>query len=532
MRTSRNSSPISDRHSRGQVFIILALAFLAIMAFVGLAVDAGLAFIAYGKLARAVDAAALSAAAQFREGRQEYEMVDAAENAMAINGIDVVSIDVDLCDYSLPEEDRDPQLCPTIRKKLVRITATAEIPLAFLRILGFNTVSLSASAVAEAASLDVVLVLDISESMAFDGDPDSADGNMLDPSVCNNADPSGADGYPGECQPFEEVKSAASDFVRLILDKADPIEEEDRLAIVTFGNGWSDNPNMGTFYRTAGWTSSQSDALAIIRDLKIVEPPKCFDDTTSDYIPAQEFGPCRRYDTPDTNNYGNNNKLFCISCILSNDEIGYYDNSGLTTTNIGGGLLRAGNMFAVETREDALWVVILLTDGLANATDPDRIDDITDYGTYPMGYCPPQSSEPWCLDTDVYSRHNEGDADYDADDYARDQADFVGCYPINQAAACGSQQGQGAVIFTIGLGNGVLDAVNEVNGRPYGTSLLRYIAAVGDDGNAATDPCEIFDTNDPADWQEWCGNYYYSPGTELSEVFEDIASRVFTRLAR
>jgi len=530
MRTSRKSFPISDQHSRGQVFIILALAFLAIMAFIGLAVDAGLAFIAYGKLARAVDSAALSAAAQFREGREEYEMVDAAENAMAINGVDVVSIDVDLCDYSLPEEDRDPQLCPTIRKKLVRITATAEIPLAFLRVIGFDTISLSASAVAEAASLDVVLVLDISESMAWDGDPNSSSGNMLDPSVCNNMDPSGSDGYPGECQPFEQVKSAASDFVRLVLDKADPEEEEDRLAIVTFGNGFSSNLDIGTHYRPTGnyfWTSDQGEALSIIRDLKVAQPDPCF---WPDGSPRQDTGPCIYYNPPDSTTFANFN---CLSCILAQDTLGHIDYSGLTTTNIGGGLLRAGNMYEFETREDALWVVILLTDGKANATDPATGDDITDYTTYPLGYCPYTSDQtPFCLDHDVYSRHNSSHSLYDADDYARDQADFVGCYPINQAASCGSQQGQGAVIFTIGLGTGVLDTENEVNGRPYGTSLLRYIAAVGDDGNAATDPCEIFDTNDPADWEEWCGNYYYSPGDELSEVFEDIASRVFTRLAR
>jgi hypothetical protein len=204
----------------------------------------------------------------------------------------------------------------------------------------------------------------------------------------------------------------------------------------------------------------------------------------------------------------------------------------MTTTNIGGGLLKAGDMFAFETREDALWVVIVLTDGLANATDMDENDDITDYATYPIGYCPRQNEEPWCLDHDVYSRHDEADADYDADDYARDMADFVGCYPVNQAAACGDQQGQGAVIFSIGLGEGVLYNLNEASNKPYGTTLLRYIAAVGDDGDAATDPCADYDTNNPDDWEEWCGNYYYSPGDELSEVFEDIASRVFTRLAR
>jgi hypothetical protein len=97
---------------------------------------------------------------------------------------------------------------------------------------------------------------------------------------------------------------------------------------------------------------------------------------------------------------------------------------------------------------------------------------------------------------------------------------------------CNGQAGQGAVMFTIGLGNGVLDTANEVNGKPYGTALLRYIAAVGDDGDPGSDPCSIY-WEDAADWEEWCGNYYFSPeGNQLSAVFQDIASRVFTRLTR
>jgi hypothetical protein len=88
------------------------------------------------------------------------------------------------------------------------------------------------------------------------------------------------------------------------------------------------------------------------------------------------------------------------------------------------------------------------------------------------------------------------------------------------------------VIFTIGLGDrvinnttcdaGVWGASCEPN---FGEKLLRYIAAVGDDGNPLTDPCSA--TGVGAD----CGNYYYSPtGSGLLEVFEAIASRIFTRI--
>jgi Flp pilus assembly protein TadG len=119
----------TDHTAKGQTFIILAVAFLVLVAFVGLATDAGLAFIAYGRLSRAADAAALSAAAQFREGRSVSEMRATAENAMAVNGVDFTAIDVEICDYSLPEDEQDPQICPQPeRKKLVRITVSADVP--------------------------------------------------------------------------------------------------------------------------------------------------------------------------------------------------------------------------------------------------------------------------------------------------------------------------------------------------------------------------------------------------------------------
>jgi hypothetical protein len=535
----------AHKRSKGQVFIIVAAAFLVLVAFVGLAVDVGLAFIAYGKLARSVDAAALAAAAQFREGRSISEMQATAENSMTVNGVNFTDIEIETCDWNAPPEAQDPQLCTQpYHKKLVRITVAADLPLAFMRVLGFDSVNLSASAISEAASMDVVLVLDISESMAWDapsGDP------LRNPAICNDTSlytgaedsgeyPNFPGGFPGECHPFEEVKHSASEFVLRVLDKpAD--EEEDRLAVVTFGNGWSNDPNMGTFVRTADWSNNVTDTLAIIQDLKIVEPNPCLYDYDP-YDIRTEWGPCIFYDPPDSMNAWDS--LYCISCgYPSPPELSYKN-----TTNIGGGLLRAGNMFGTDTREDSLWVVILLTDGMANTTDRSAEDDIYDITTYPVGHCPSDwngSGYDWplCQDENVFTRHDDDDvANYDADDYARDMADFVGCYPANQAAACGDQQGQGAVIFTIGLGDGVTDyndgTTYEVNGLPYGVSLLRYIADVGDDGDSESVPdfCDGL-WEDQTDWETWCGNYYFSPeGSDLVAVFQDIASRVFTRLAR
>lgn len=532
----------------GQALVLIAISFIAVLAFVGLAMDAGVMFIAMGNLRRATDAGALAAAAQFREGRTPAELEAAALSAIAVNGISPSTVTVELCDLT----DPDPFLCATgvggRTKKMVRVTATAQVQTAFLRVIGIRQITLSANSVSEAASMDVVLVIDISESMTFEADENplapGCQGTMCDPNVCNYTDIDGsADGYPGECQPFEKVKESAINFVSKILN-LDADVEQDRISIVTFADGWNSDPNRGTHFRhpwntylggsppagtigTAGqyWTSDRLEAIEMIKALITYNPPAC----NGTGIP----GPCRMY-----NESGDYMGAYCEYC-----DIGY---NGVTdewspymTTNIGGGLQRGGIMFAHQTREDALWIVVLLTDGLSNASNMNSTEDnITNILTYPIGFCP--EDDTLCQDTDVTTRHYadysvsppDYPADYDSDDFARDMADYVGCLPDNPADAC-TQDGQGAVIFTVGLGPEVTNNYAgkfqaEVNGKAYGASLLRYIAAVGDDADPATDPCAGI-----ADPTEWCGNYYFSPsGAQLNRVFEAIASRIFTRIAR
>jgi Flp pilus assembly protein TadG len=48
------------KHSRGQIMVVFAVALLALLFFIGLAVDAGAMYITYGQLKRAVDAAAVN----------------------------------------------------------------------------------------------------------------------------------------------------------------------------------------------------------------------------------------------------------------------------------------------------------------------------------------------------------------------------------------------------------------------------------------------------------------------------------------
>ncbi len=499
---------INSRSEKGQAIILIAVGFVILLGFVGLTTDVGQLFIFMGHLRQAVDAASLAASGQYREGRTMAEMTSAAQEVVELNGIDpdAYTVTVESCDTT----PGDPQLCTTPPRKLIRVTGQLDVPTIFLQLVGVNNIRIHASSISEAASLDVVLVIDISESMGWDapeGDP------MRDPSQCNAADPGGAeDGYPGECQPFEEVKKAAVSFIGRILDKPTD-EEQDRLAIVTFSTGWNITSEItSTWVRGNGWYSDKDQATALVKSLMIYQPLSCSEDP---------FGPCLNYD--ESGNYAG---LYCRTCGNDPEDWSYY-----TTTNIGGGLLLAGNMFArIPVHEDALWVVILLTDGMANATDAKKDDDTTP-PPHPFGFCPENIDSPLCVDHDISTRHHSGDGLYDADDYAHDMADFVGCKPTNPAVACNGTTGQGAIVFAIGLGNEVLKHDYEVHDRPYGASVLRYVARVGyaGDPDPTKDPCKAKD--DAGDYSAWCGNYYFSPsGPQLTRVFEDIASRIYTRI--
>jgi hypothetical protein len=65
-------------------------------------------------------------------------------------------------------------------------------------------------------------------------------------------------------------------------------------------------------------------------------------------------------------------------------------------------------------------------------------------------------------------------------------------------------------------------------GGTIGEDLLRYMAAVGDDGDRTTDPCKAMSVGAA----QSCGQYYYAPdGNKLRKIFEDIATRIYTRIA-
>ncbi len=200
------------RLQSGQSIILLAMAMIALLGFVGIVTDISLLFVRYSSLSRAVDAAAVAAAGQMRrvpddegdpfdvsddvigEAASVAQLNLAARQFIEVYGIDPTTVLVETCrvqryrDDTGTPVDRDgtdlflsdgsvntaanpvdlmryEQLCTDDELKLVRVTAQIDAPTAFLHLLGYTTVTLTVEAISQTAVLDVVLVFDVSEAM-------------------------------------------------------------------------------------------------------------------------------------------------------------------------------------------------------------------------------------------------------------------------------------------------------------------------------------------------------------------------------
>jgi Flp pilus assembly protein TadG len=511
---------------RGQAILLIALAMVAIAAFVGLMVDVGVWFIEYGKLKRGIDAGAIAAVQQFRNGYDPADLAAAATNFLTLNDTSASNITIFRCkevligttwvvDTTVDGTMHDATLCTTPRRKLIRLVAERWVNFAFLRVIGINGTLIRARSVGEAASIDLVLVIDTSASMAYETDPagnDKTSNNepLEDPAFCN--DPANAT----PCQPLTDVKARAVDFVNNTDLLFFPY---DRVAIIAMTSQEPDTLERFPVDPVLTLNDNRDAVINAINSLKVHEPVACNWGGDADGVEAfPPKGTCR--------NYGpNGDEPFKgISCpikdrgvdleIFTGDEPG--DPTSCGSSNIGGALIRAGLEFARPglRRDEALWVVILLAGGPANATDPDEAL------VFPDGFCPMSTwnrptaeNIPNCRGADVSeaTRHYVNDADtsddleYDADDYARDQADFL-ANPVT---------GQDITLFTIGLGEFVQAASL---GDPYaGEKLLRYVAEEAAPGveNVAH------------------GFYRFSPDPAgLQAIFDAIAENIFTRIAQ
>ena len=531
---------IKARKDRGQAIVIIALGFVVLLAFSGLVVDVARVFLVRGQLRRAVDAGGLAAAGQFRLHATTDKIKNAATQIIISHGFysalgasptitatAVTSLTVQTCLDAAYAGNPNLHCDANPKRKFVQIDASASVPMIFLQLIGIPTVSVGAQSLGEAAAVDAVLVLDASEAQAYD--PPSAqyyngnaaqgcnpaDVGLLNVNACIHAC-NLANGGLGGCHPFQEVKDASINFINNLY------QNYDRIAVVNFNRNPTEVYALGT------------DLTQAINSISAMQ------------IPDMGGNACSYLTSPD-------------------------DLWKCTSSNIGDGLLKGSTEFAINKRQGSLWVMIVLGSGGADSTG--GYATIFDSETADWGFCPPRfdstypppplplggSSKadppPLCrsryFSTWKLATHTPITTTgmvsltfppaFDAKDYAVMWGNYIGSAANEKGTA-----GMGVLLYTIGLGKKVVCVAGTYNkttgacsqpwdwnyvdpdsGLPNGAEeLLRYIAAVGDDGDPSSDPC----IGAPSATQ--CGNYYFAPNSSgLNSIFLAIAGRIFTRLS-
>jgi hypothetical protein len=635
--------PRKTHLNRGQVIVVFAVTLLALIFFAGLAIDSGSLYVTYGQLRRAIDAAAVAAANDYKaEGAGNVapplsRMKAAALEVMKLHNLKEINADgtpamdlkVYVCDRD-GDRVRDADLvtfapeffniCPDTTtdsaRKLVWIDAQLKAPLYFLSLLGFRNVPLRAQAIAEAAPIDLVIVIDTSESMASETGGYGV--GAFDPATCNAAN---------NCEPLHSAKVAAKGLIDTLYDGYDhvaivhydvmapatsaiPMREDLTLAksdvdalqvhddppFTKLRPQWfyvhlDSNPTQAlqgfnpVYPEDRDGNGLDSDPGAACTLTLPVNTAERWDATidpfhlTEDGTPCDDASKFDSYDWDADGVYTDNDDTLARQWLL-NHGCDLVNNPGACkpiwtyfTTNstcTGCGIRVGAEVLKRDGRPNSVWVMVFLSDGLVNLSDtPTSNPDIP--ATFPNGFCNGGiGSYAWgnsCLDIDK-GRHTiqvdaNGDGDYtdpgdsvyqdfgnsrhcldnpattcppgsvsalsdttlySVYDYALDMIDYAGLQKsanTSESAASGSD----IAMYSIGLG----DAGNTPSGAsgPIGEYLLRYMAQIGDDGDRATDPCD----GEPSETS--CGQYYYSPsGAGLRAIFNEISTRIYSRLTK
>jgi len=201
----RSIHPIrSKRRERGAVLILTALTLIVLIGAVGLAVDSGRGYGVKARLNAAVDAASIAAARALSEGITDAERISRARDT----GTRFFNMNYP------PNFMGSTVSSPTINAQrlengrwVVDVSATADMPTTFMRVLGRTEYDVAAQGQAIRRDLDVVLVMDTSGSLAPPTSPSST---------------------------FPTLKNAAiNSFIAKFVDGAGG----DRVGLVTFASG-------------------------------------------------------------------------------------------------------------------------------------------------------------------------------------------------------------------------------------------------------------------------------------------------------
>jgi len=143
-------------NQKGQVIILLAVGFMALLAFLGLAVDITMLYVTKENLQTSVDSAALAAANKLPD---QSKAITTAYTYMRLNNY---TYDPSSNPLTITFPSTNPP------KKVISVSATTAYTYTFLRLFGWQSTQVSAAGEGESAPLDVYLVLDLSGSMVFD----------------------------------------------------------------------------------------------------------------------------------------------------------------------------------------------------------------------------------------------------------------------------------------------------------------------------------------------------------------------------
>ncbi len=558
---------------------------------VGLALDAGSLYVTYGNLKRAVDSAAVAAANEFKRNPDTVAMTSAANEVLGMMNVDYTNLELLLCDGD-NDGVRDTGLptlfearCPDTAsgesaRKLVWVRAEQQAPMYFLSLMGFNDLMISTNTISEAAPLDVVIVMDTSESMAWSTQtPGYVPGAVFDPKDCNDNN---------TCQPMKDAKAAAKALIATLAGGYDQV------AIVTYDTVATtrfvldgdllaaesaidairvhDDPPVElnvwvNWYLHEGsynpMNSEDLDGNGVDADPGL--PYTCPFATHPEWLvdrwwahDAIENGPdpygwggvpCDQdgvYDSMDWNgdtiwtmddhNLAKDWADAALGTVAWN-QVDDYKFTPLSTCSGCG--LRVGANELKGGRFGAVWVMVFLSDGAVNLSDaPPPTYAGNTFNNLPNGFCHGSLGKnywkSYCKD-DTFTPRYCFDSDsttcpplatpisipppattygYSVLDYALDMVDETALtYSTNLL----EPKGNDIAIYSIGL---------NVDGG-VAEQFLRYMAAVGDDGDRTTDPC----AGEPVNTS--CGQYYYAPtGDRLLPIFEDIASRIYTRISQ
>ena len=164
-----NGSKPRSLKERGISLIFTAMTLVFIVPMVGLAIDAGILYTVKGKLQMAVDAASLAAARALSRGNddatQQSNATAEAEAYVLLNfpsgyfSVPTPTFGVNNSGISIDES--------VANQRSVSVTAYVNAPLYFLRWLGTNSTTVSATATAVRRDVNVAIVMDRSGSLSI-----------------------------------------------------------------------------------------------------------------------------------------------------------------------------------------------------------------------------------------------------------------------------------------------------------------------------------------------------------------------------